>query len=192
MTSTPGVHSGGLNQCTPRNLFGCSTAPARSSIGSEEVLETMTASGCAAFEQAARISCLRSRSSNTASKTSPASLEASGALSAGSTASARPAASAESRPASACPLARWTSLSFASRVISGVASVSRTSMPAAAKHSATPRPIVPAPITATLYGQPSYDPRSSIFSLRLLARPLRGLSARSGLRPPLVSTLRPF
>src|SRR5215208_2944200 len=80
MTSTPGVHSGGLNQCTPRNLFGCSTAPARSSIGSEEVLETMTASGCAAFEQAARISCLRSRSSNTASKTSPASLEASGAL----------------------------------------------------------------------------------------------------------------
>src|SRR5215217_5939728 len=161
MTSTPGVHSGGLNQCIPRNRSGRSTASASSSIGNEEVLETMTASGGAAPEQAARISCLRSSFSGTASKTSSASLDAAGASSAVSTASARPAASAESKPASACPLARSTSRSFASRVSSGVASVSRTPMPAAAKHSATPRPIVPAPITAATRGHPSYVPRLS-------------------------------
>src|SRR3712207_1318332 len=53
MTSTPGVHSGGLNQCIPQNRSGPSTNLASSSIGSEEVFETITASGEAA-EQAPR------------------------------------------------------------------------------------------------------------------------------------------
>src|SRR3712207_1240858 len=186
ITSTPGVHSGGLNQCVPRNRSGCSTALASSSIGNDEVLDTMTASGGAAFEQAARISCLRSSFSGAAPKTSPASLDASGAPSAVSPAAARPAASSESNPASACPPMRSTSLSFASRVISGVASVSRTPRPAAAKHSATPRPMVPPPITATVRGQPSYELRSSILSLRQGIR-----SQASGLCVVVLTLLKP-
>src|ERR671920_1592297 len=161
MTSTPGVHSGGLNQCIPQKRSGCSTDPASSSIGSDEVLETITASVGAASEQADNISCLRCRSSGTASKTSSALPTAPSVLSAVSTAFALSAASAASRPASACPRVRSTSCSFASRVSSCVASVRRTSMPAAAKHSATPRPIVPTPTMAALWGQPSYNPRSS-------------------------------
>src|ERR687886_2406163 len=53
MTSTPGVHSGGLNQCIPRNRSGLSTDLASSSIGREEVLETITASDGAASAQTA-------------------------------------------------------------------------------------------------------------------------------------------
>src|SRR3712207_1918916 len=186
MTSTPGVHSGGLNQCVPRNRSGCSTDPASSSIGNDEVLDTMTASGGGAFEQAARIWCLSPSSPGPPSKRRPASLEAPGAPSAVPTAAARPAASAESNPASACPLARSASLSFASRVISGVASVSRTLVPAAAKHSATPRPMVPPPITATVRGQPSYELRSSILSLRQGIR-----SQASGLCVVVLTLLKP-
>ena len=45
ITSMPGVHSGGLNQCTPRKRSGRSTDSASPAIGSEEVLVAMTASG---------------------------------------------------------------------------------------------------------------------------------------------------
>ena len=54
MTSMPGVHSGGLNQCTPRKRAGSRTAPASPSIGSEEVFEAMIAASGAAAEHAAQ------------------------------------------------------------------------------------------------------------------------------------------
>ena len=49
----PGVHSGGLNQCTPRNRAGSPTASASPAIGSEEVLEAMIAAAGAAARDAA-------------------------------------------------------------------------------------------------------------------------------------------
>src|ERR671916_92597 len=45
ITSTPGVHSGGLNQCLPQNRPGPSTKAARLSIGSDQAFETITAGG---------------------------------------------------------------------------------------------------------------------------------------------------
>ena len=162
MTSTPGVHSGGLNQCIPQKRPGLPTNSERSLIGNEDVLETITASCGAASEQESRISSFNPMSSGTASKTRPTSPTAPATSSAVSTASTLSTASSANSPASACPLARCTSRLFASLVSSGVASVRSTLIPAAAKHSATPNPIVPAPIMAAPRGQSWWDPRSSI------------------------------
>src|SRR5215211_3816213 len=54
MTSTPGVHSGGLNQCIPQKRPGRPTNSERTLMGRDDVLETMTAS-CGAAEQEVRI-----------------------------------------------------------------------------------------------------------------------------------------
>src|ERR671938_1620020 len=62
MTSTPGVHSGGLNQCIPQKRPGLPTNSERSLIGNEDVFETMTASAGAASEQVERISRFNLRS----------------------------------------------------------------------------------------------------------------------------------
>src|SRR5215210_3195006 len=159
MTSTPGVHSGGLNQCIPQKRPGRPTNSERALMGRDDVLETMTAS-CGAAEQEVRISSFNPMSSGTASKTRSASATVPATSSAVSTASTLPTEFSANSPALACPLARRTSRSFASLVWSGVASVSTTSIPAAAKHSATPNPIVPAPMTAALCGQPLWESRS--------------------------------
>src|ERR687889_903479 len=160
MTSTPGVHSGGLNQCIPQKRPGRPTNSERSLMGSDDVLETMTAS-CGAAEQELRISSFNPMSSGTASKTRSASATVPSTSSAVFTASALPTALSANSPASACPLVRLTSRPFASLVSSGVASVRSTLMPAAAKHSATPSPMVPAPMTAVPRGQPWWDSLSS-------------------------------
>ena len=73
MTSMPGVHSGGLNQCTPRKRAGSLTATARPSIGSDEVLEVMIAVAGAAAEMRPSTSSLSAWSSGTASITRSAS-----------------------------------------------------------------------------------------------------------------------
>src|SRR5918994_4863220 len=161
MISTPGVHSGGLNQCIPQKRQGRPTNSERSLIGSEDVFETITASCAAAAEQEFRISSFNPRSSGTASKTRSTSPTAPATSSAVSTASTLPTAPSAISPASACPFVRLTSRPLASLVSSGVASVRSTLIPAAAKHSATPNPIVPAPTTAVPRGQPWWESLSS-------------------------------
>src|SRR5215210_9000085 len=103
MTSTPGVHSGGLNQCIPQKPSGRPTNSERSLIGNEDVLETITASCGAAAEQSSRISCFNPRSSGTASKTRQTSSTVPATSSAVSTASTLPTAPSATSPASACP-----------------------------------------------------------------------------------------
>ena len=51
-TSTPGVHSGGLNQCIPRKRSGRSTNPERVAMFSDEVLLARIAPGWAAASHA--------------------------------------------------------------------------------------------------------------------------------------------
>src|SRR5215208_5089773 len=161
MTSAPGVHSGGLNQCIPQKCSGRPTNAERSLIGNEEVFETITASCGAAAEQESRISSFKLMSSGTASKTRSTSPTAPATSSAVSISSTLPTALSANSPASACTFARCTSRLLASFVSSGVASVRSTLIPATAKHSATPNPIVPAPMMAAPRGQPWWEIRSS-------------------------------
>ena len=71
-TSTPGVHSGGLNQCMPTNRSGRASGSARRSTGSDEVLVTMTTSSPTARSTSASTACLTAMSSATASSTKSA------------------------------------------------------------------------------------------------------------------------
>ena len=133
MTSIPGVHSGGLNQCTPRKRAGSRTAPASPPIGSEEVFDVMIAVAGAAAEQRASTSSLSACSSGTASitsSTSPTAASRSGGVTTRAVASV---ASALSSPASTWPCVRSTSRSLARSPSSSEASTSATRSPARAR-----------------------------------------------------------
>ena len=155
MTSMPGVHSGGLNQCTPRNRCGSATAAASPAIGSEEVLVAMTAAAGAAAEQRPRTSALSSGSSGTASTTRSAPATAASRSGGVVTRSVRSTASSGSSPAATWPRVRSSSRSRACSASSGEASTSATRSPARARWPAMPPPIVPPPSTAMDLNAPS-------------------------------------
>ncbi len=133
MTSIPGVHSGGLNQCTPRKRAGSLTATARPSIGSEEVLEVMIAVAGAAAEMRPSTSSLSAWSSGTASITRSASPTAASRSGGVVTRAVASVASAGSSPALTCPRVRASNRSRACSASSCDASTSATCSPARAK-----------------------------------------------------------
>ena len=154
MTSMPGVHSGGLNQCTPRKRAGSPTASASPPIGSEEVFEAMIAVAGAAAETRPRMSSLSACSSGTASITRSASPTAASRSGGVVTRAVAAVASSGSSPASTWPRVRSSNRSRACSASSGEASTSATRSPARARWPAMPPPIVPPPITATVSTPP--------------------------------------
>jgi hypothetical protein len=133
MISMPGVHSGGLNQCTPRNRPGSETEAASPSIGSEDVFDAMIASAGAAAAQRRSTSSFSVASSGTASSTRSTPATAASMSAGVSMRAVRSVASGGSRPASTWPRVRSSTRSRAVRDRSGDASTSATRTPARAR-----------------------------------------------------------
>ena len=150
ITSTSFMSGGGLKKCRPPTRPGLPQPAAISVTDSEEVLVAITASGAMRCSSARNNSRLAASSSTIASITMPA----------GATSSSEPIA--RKRPTVPClisavmrPFATWASSALSIAASASRAAPSRESnssavMPACAQTCAMPRPMVPAPMTATI------------------------------------------
>ena len=150
ITSTSRISGGGLKKCRPPTRAGSPQPAAISVTDSEDVLVAITASGAMRFSSSRNKARLAARSSTIASMTMPA----------GDTSSSEPIARRRPMtPFFACavtrPFATWPSSALSIAATASRAAPSRESnssavMPACAQTCAMPRPMVPAPITATV------------------------------------------
>ncbi len=149
-TSTSFITGAGLKKCRPTTCSGRAVATAISVTLSDEVLVARMASGWQTRSSSAKIRCLRSRRSGTASITRSAERSASSP-----TAKVTRPSSASRSASASLPLAtarsvepvRWARPR--SRAASEI-STATTSMPLRAKTSTMPAPMVPSPTTPTL------------------------------------------
>src|SRR5262245_13273479 len=158
--STSGISGTGFMKCIPTTLSGRLVAAPSSVIEMDEVFEARMTSGWTMTSTLPKIARLASASSTIASTTKSVSTRSSTEVAVVSRPSTPSRSPADSRPFST-NLARLLSIVCRARSSIGCAmSTNRTAKPACANVCAMPLPIVPAPMTPTVFIGTVEPPRS--------------------------------